>query len=68
MMQKQLEGGSGYLESRNAGNFLVAGRLKPGVSMARAEAGLNSIARGLAQQYPKNDEGLQIALTPPGLA
>jgi predicted permease len=68
MMQKQLEGGNGYLESRNAGNFLVAGRLKPGVSMARAEAGLNSVARGLAQQYPKNDEGLQIVLTPPGLA
>ncbi|MGA2739781.1 MAG: ABC transporter permease, partial [Bryobacteraceae bacterium] len=68
MMQKQLEGGSGYLESRNAGNFLVAGRLKPGVSMASAEAGLNSVARGLAQQYPQIDNGLKIVLTPPGLA
>jgi predicted permease len=68
MMQKQLEGGKGYLENRDAGNFFVDGRLKPGVSMARAEAGLNSIARGLAQQYPKNDDGMQIVLTPPGLA
>jgi len=68
MMQKQLEGGNGYLESRNAGNFLAAGRLKPGVSMARAEAGLNSVARGLAQEYPDNDNGLKIVLTPPGLA
>jgi predicted permease len=68
MMQKQLEGGSGYLESRNAGNFFAAGRLKPGVTTARAEAGLNSVARGLAQQYPKNDDGMKILLTPPGLA
>ncbi|HXM40831.1 MAG TPA: ABC transporter permease [Bryobacteraceae bacterium] len=68
MMQKQLEGGSGYLENRDAGNFFAAGRLKPGVSMARAEAGLNGVAQGLAQQYPKTDEGLKILLTPPGLA
>jgi len=68
MMQQHLEGGSGFLEERDAGNFFVAGRLKPGVSMARAEAGLNSVARGLAQQYPKNDDGMQIVLTPPGLA
>ena len=67
MMQKQLEGGSGYLENRDAGNFFVAGRLKPGVTMARAEAGLNSVARGLAQQYPKDDDGMKIVLTPPGL-
>ena len=68
MMQKQLEGGKGYLENRDAGNFFAVGRLKPGVSMARAEAGLNSVARGLAQQYPKDDEGLRIVLSPPGLA
>jgi|HubBroStandDraft_1064217.scaffolds.fasta_scaffold01356_9 predicted permease len=68
MMQKQLEGGRGYLEDRDAGNFFAAGRLKPGVSVARAEAGLNSIARGLAQQYPKFDDGMKILLTPPGLA
>jgi len=68
MMQKQLEGGSGYLEARDAGNFFAAGRLKPGVSVARAEAGLNSIAQGLARQYPKFDDGMQILLTPTGLA
>jgi predicted permease len=68
MMQKQLEGGGGYLENRDAGNIFVAGRLKPGVTVARAEAGLNGVARGLAQQYPKEDGGLRIVLTPPGLA
>jgi len=68
MMQKQLEGGKGYLENRDAGNFFVAGRLKPGVSMARAEAGLNGVAAGLAKQYPKDDDGMKIGLTPTGLA
>jgi ABC-type antimicrobial peptide transport system permease subunit len=68
MMQQQLEGGKGYLENRDTSNFFVAGRLKPGVSMARAEAGLNSVARGLAQQYPTTDDGMKIVLTPPGLA
>ena len=68
MMQKQLEGGGGYLENRDAGNLFSAGRLKPGVTMARAEAGLNGIARGLAQQYPRVDGGMKIMLTPPGLA
>ena len=68
MMQKQLEGGSGYLENRDASNFFIAGRLKPGVTRAQAEAGLNSVARGLAEQYPKEDGGMKITLTSPGLA
>ncbi len=68
MMQKELEGGNGFLENRDAGNFFAVGQLKPGVTMARAEAGLNSVARGLAREYPKNDDGMKISLTPPGLA
>ena len=68
MMQKQLEGGGGYLEKRGTSNTFIAGRLKPGVTMARAEAGLNSVARGLAQQYPEDDGGMKIVLTPTGLA
>lgn len=68
MMQKQLEGGSGYLERRDTSNIFVAGRMKPGVTMARAEAGLNSVARGLAAEYPKEDGGMKIVVTPPGLA
>ncbi len=68
MMQRQLEGGAGYLDSRGSGTLFVAGRLRPGVSMARAEAGLNSVAQGLSQQYPGDDGGMKIMLTPPGLA
>jgi hypothetical protein len=67
MMQKQLEGGSGYLENRDT-QHLRGGPLKPGVSMACAEIGLNGVALGLAQQYPRNDDRMKIVLTPPGLA
>lgn len=68
MMQKQLEGGNGYLDNRGTSNIFVCGRRKPGVSMAQAEAGINSIARQLSDEFPKNNEGMKIVLTPPGLA
>jgi predicted permease len=68
MMQKQLEGGSGYLEKRGTSNTFVVGRMKPGVTRPQAEAGLNSVARGLAQEYPADDGGMKIMVTPPGLA
>ena len=67
-MQREIEGGSGYLDRRETSNTFAVGRLKPGVARAQAEAALNSIARQLAQEYPKQDGGLKIVLTPPGLA
>ena len=67
-MQKELEGGSGYLDRRGTSNTFIVGRRKPGVTMAQAESALNSIARQLAQEYPKDDAGMKIVLTPPGLA
>jgi len=68
MMQKELEGGAGYLDERGNSNTFVAGRLKTGVSMAQAEAGINSIARQLAEEHPKEDGGMKVVLTPSGLA
>jgi predicted permease len=68
MMQKELEGGNGYLERRDVSNTFIVGRLKTGVSMAQAQAGLNSLARKLAEEYPKEDAGMKVVLTPPGLA
>ncbi len=67
MMSKALEGRT-YLENRDASNTFVVGRLKPGVTLPRAEAGLNSLAHALSEQYPKEDAGMKIVLTPPGLA
>jgi predicted permease len=67
-MQKELEGGSGYLDIRSLSNLFLIGRLKPGVTMARAEAVLNSTAAQLSKEFPQDDEGMKITLTPPGLA
>jgi len=68
MMQKELEGGAGNLEARANSNTFVDARLKPGVTMAQAEAGVNSVARQLSEEYPKDDGGMKVVLTPPGLA
>jgi putative ABC transport system permease protein len=44
--------------------FFVVGRLKPNVSFAQAQTGVETIARRLAQQYPEADRGLSIRLIP----
>src|SRR5260370_20091209 len=67
MMEKQLQGGNS-LERRDSSNTFIAGRLKPGVNMAQAEAGINSIARRLAEEDPKENGGMKILLTPTRLA
>jgi len=66
-MQKELEGGEGYLDRRSGWSLFVVGRLKPGITSTQAESALNGIARQLAQEYPRDDDGIKITLTPPGL-
>ena len=38
-------------------NFLVIGRLKPGVTVLQANADLSAISAGLEQQFPVDDKG-----------
>jgi predicted permease len=45
------ERGTGVLQDRNSHWLQVIGRLKPGVSWARAQASMNVLARQLAQAY-----------------
>jgi predicted permease len=66
---------SSYLNSsdvlinrRRALMFSAVGRLKPGVSMAHAESSLQALAAQLEQQYPDDNEGRRIRLTPVGEA
>jgi macrolide transport system ATP-binding/permease protein len=68
-MQNELEGGNGLnsLDRRSNRGFFAVGRLKPGVTMAQAESALDAIGRALAQQYPQDNGGMKVTLTPPGL-
>jgi putative ABC transport system permease protein len=67
MMQAQIEGGRFSLEERDNPRFFAQGRLKPGATSRQAEAELNAIAAQLARDFPKDNEGMAIALSPAGL-
>ena len=47
--------------------FTVAGRLKPGITLPQAQAGMRSLAAELERQYPEN-RGRSVILTPIGEA
>ncbi|HZD95226.1 MAG TPA: ABC transporter permease, partial [Candidatus Sulfotelmatobacter sp.] len=47
---------------RGSFEFSVIGRLAPGVSFQTAQADLNTIAKALAAQYPKDDDGMGVTL------
>jgi predicted permease len=67
MMQAQVEAGGSTLEARGFSGFFAQGRLKPGVTMSQAEADLRNIAAQLARDFPDENEGLAVALSPAGL-
>jgi predicted permease len=62
--------GVNWLESRSGDDWHVWSvvRLKDGVTLAQAQAELNTIAARDRQQYPKDEEGLGFKLVRPGLA
>jgi predicted permease len=66
-MVAQIEGGASWIDERNSFNLFLLGRLKPGVGEAQARAGLDSIAADLGREYPKDNAGMRIELSPPGL-
>jgi predicted permease len=43
---------------------VVIGRLKPGVSVARAQAEMNTVSGRLAKEFPAEDSGLTIRIQP----
>jgi len=65
-MQEWIETRSG-LEYRGDGQWWAFGRLKPGVQWEQAQVQLNSVAEALGKQYPDQDQGMALRLTPPGL-
>ena len=64
-MQPQIDGHS-VLEVRNSTNFWVAGRLKPGIPFAEANANLAAVAAQLGREFVV-DEGLRLTVSRPGL-
>jgi predicted permease len=48
--------------SRRSLPFAMAGRLKPGVSLAQAQSGMQSVAQELERQYPFENRGRSVRL------
>lgn len=56
-----------YLQDRKGRPLTVLGRLKPGVTPARAAEDLSAIAAQLAKEYPTTETGVPLRLIRPGL-
>jgi putative ABC transport system permease protein len=50
-------------DARRWHNLIVAGKLKPGVTIAQAQQELDSISASLAEQYPDSNKGKSLLLT-----
>src|SRR5262245_13253674 len=55
------------LWDRSGQSYMAQGRLKPGVNMAQAEASLKAVMAQLRREYPNENDGRTIRLSPPGL-
>ena len=53
-----------FFNDRRFLNALAVGRLKPGIGLNQAEASLKTIASQLEKDFPKDNGGRSIALTP----
>jgi predicted permease len=67
MMAKVIEPDSRYLDQRSSNNLFMIGRMKPGVTPAQVKASLDAITLQLGKEYPAENEGRGITLSPPGL-
>ena len=65
-MSEQI-GQNKWMTDRGARVGWAIGRLKPGVSMKSAQAEIDGIAAGLAREYPKEDTGVSVVLSLPGM-
>ncbi|MGE0128226.1 MAG: ABC transporter permease [Blastocatellales bacterium] len=65
-MQKWIEPENDYLDARGVQNLFLVGRLKSGVTTAQAESSFNMLAGRLAKDFPNDNEGMRIQVTPPG--
>jgi macrolide transport system ATP-binding/permease protein len=66
-MAREIEPGSTWLEKRGNGVLFAGGRLAPGVTAAQGEAALNATMKRLIEEYPDDNTGRAVMVTPPGL-
>jgi len=66
-MAPRLEG-TNWLLDRSDRELFVLGRLKNNVRESQAQADLNVIASELSHDHPKEDAGMRVTLSAPGLA
>ena len=64
MMQAQAMPGWDALPQRGSGWLRAVGRLKPGISLNQARADCERIALQLDKEFPRENEGMTIALVP----
>jgi len=57
------EGAEEY-RKRDSRWYQTIARMKPGVTIEQAQADLNNLAAALEKQYPKENEGVRVRLTP----
>lgn len=62
MMYPRLSADPKALDTRNARNFSIKGRLRPGVSMAQAQGELTAFARNLQQTYPDTNKNQEMVV------
>jgi len=64
MMYREVYPNAAWVNQRRFLLFSVVGRLKAGVSREQAEAGMQSLAQDLERQYPQDNQGRRVKLTP----
>jgi predicted permease len=63
-MYREVYPNAAWVNQRRFLLFSVVGRLKPGVNLQQAEAGMESMAQDLERQYPEDNQGRRVKLTP----
>jgi predicted permease len=61
---KPFQRGSDFATGRQFHNFLLVGRLAPGVSTRQAQADVDGISLALEEAYPLSNEGKALLITP----
>ncbi|HZR78802.1 MAG TPA: ABC transporter permease, partial [Chthoniobacterales bacterium] len=66
-MEAQLEPGNNWLNEHSTWDVWVLGRIKPGITRKQAQSEIDGIAAQLRREHPKENDGLGVIFSEPGL-